>query len=889
MSTSSDYAASLADADGELIQLSLRGLPVYPSPLSNNGSEPPPEAAFVVAGGPVALLREVLLPPYPLDEAPAQVYAGLEEARRLQSRSAFKPAVGVLTSVIRVWRKKHVWKLLRDDPAMTLQDALEEEVRRSEQRRRRALAKEEQRRKREEDEAEFARRMAEGGGEAGEGDGEEQADAAAAAAPAATGDRSDSDSEIDSDDEHDEHGHHGRGRRKSHGGGGEHSSDKDAQSSADLAAAAAAAAAAEAEEQDDVLEFPEVTPEEELEFLVYFYNALGSVYQSAAAAPSNAASAATRSAAQQRVTSAGGDGSGGVRWGRMKVVPCLADDPAIRHMLRGTKSGAQVGESGARTGGSNATEDESGTSSMFAAASMDEDPSAAAGEEGEDEEADPLAADEEFLATSASDVSNNSSLRALIALWQAKRVHDLYVQMKQADKMKHVAMQRAAEAAARSGNAQGNNNGDDDDASSNAHNNDDGSSVVLGPDGQPVPSSLNAHTTLGQAAFASLNHPNFPLDAMQAESKAMGLFGFPLVGGSGSGSGSGSGGKGGQQQRDQENSLLFWSTQPIVAPPPSKKNNSDSNKNLFGAADRGTSGKGNGSAAPSAAASFSPAGVLPCASLINPYVQCSSADAMTYSNLSTTLFHLGNAALALRAAHVALQIRCATLRPEQDEFVDVATSLNNLGAILSSPLLRLYPSAFAHVSAAEELLRTRLDPVHPRLALVGANLTKLRTRRQAVPTAPGLLQELRDMASAKEKKEHELREKQNAKAANKKGNKAAAAAPARKPSAGGKKGEEVPKPFHEDPRYFQPPVAGAPPVVPPPPGAAAAAAGGAEADPAAVRPPLPPLGSAAAAITQMPLRQWDVQMGEMQKMLLEFGPAKKKAAVMDAKGKGKKK
>jgi len=49
-----------------------------------------------------------------------------------------------------------------------------------------------------------------------------------------------------------------------------------------------------------------------------------------------------------------------------------------------------------------------------------------------------------------------------------------------------------------------------------------------------------------------------------------------------------------------------------------------------------------------------------------------------------------------------------------------------------------------------------------------------------------------------------------------------------------------------------------------------------------------PLGSAAAAIQTMPLRHWDVQMGEMQRLLLEFGPAKKsKAPAGDGKKKKK--
>jgi len=851
-------ASQRADQDPELIMLALRGLPVYPSPIVNTGAHAPPEAAFVVSGGPPALLREVLLPPYPLEEAPAQLYAALEQARRLQSSSEFKPAVQLLFLVLRVWRKKHLWKLLREEPSMTLAEALEEDVRRTDQRRLRAIYKEEERIRREEEEAEFARKMAET--EEGGGDGHDAvAPAAAAAAEESKAHSDESDSEGDLDDEHEDgrvstrKGHHGHGHGHGHGEhhAGDHGAgDQDASHSPQQHASSV-------DEPEEVLEFPEVTPEEELEFLVYYYNALGSVYQSAAAAPS--------SGGGQRVTSAGGDGTGSVRWGRIKVIPCPADDPVIRDMLCGTKSGAQLGDAGARTGGSNA-DDASGITSMLAASSLDDDDSSSA------RDSDPLASDEEFMATSAADLSNNSSLRALIAFWQAKRAHDVYVQIMEADRAREIAIQRASEAAARGVQNNGNNGEEDDTASSTL---DDGSG--LGPDGKPL-GPANAHTTLGQSAFAALNIPGLSLDALQAESKAMGLFGFPAVQQMPSAAPGAAGGRS-SSQRDQENSLLFWSTQPILAAPVGK-GTSSSNKSLSGLF--GSSGSVASLSAPSSSggrASGNGVGVgggLPASGLINPYMQCSSADAATYSNLSTTLHHLGNFPLALRAAHVALQIRCATLRPSDDEFVDVATSLNNLGAVLAA--LQLYPAAHDHFAAAEELLRTRLDPVHPRLALVGQNLTKVRTRRQGMASAPALLQELRNMASGKERKAHDAQEKRMAKAA-RRGAKAAAA-PARKFTPAGKKGEEPPKEFHEDPRYFQKPVEGQPPVVPPPPPPHV------EGEP---EKPLPPIGTAAAAITQMPLRQFDVQMGNMQKMLLEFGPAKKKAPAADAKGKKGKK
>jgi hypothetical protein len=50
-----------------------------------------------------------------------------------------------------------------------------------------------------------------------------------------------------------------------------------------------------------------------------------------------------------------------------------------------------------------------------------------------------------------------------------------------------------------------------------------------------------------------------------------------------------------------------------------------------------------------------------------------------------------------------------------------------------------------------------------------------------------------------------------------------------------------------------------------------------------------PMGSAAAMIKTMPLRQWDVQMGEFQKLLLEFGPPKKVGGAKKGKKSAKKK
>lgn len=745
----SDLAAVRADGDPEQIMLSLRGLPVFPTPLDEADSSTTPEAAFIVAGGPTCLLREVLLAPYPHPDAPAQVYATIDRARRLQNAGEYKTALRLLRHVLVIWKKKHIWKMLRESPSMSLEEAMAEELRLVEERRLRVLRKEAERVRREEEEREFARKMAEQG-EDGEGVPAEEHHDADAQASREHAHEHDSDEESESDeddedeDEEDEDGNTTRRHKPKH----ESTSSASGMTGVDDGAHAAADA------PEEVLEFPGVTPEEELEFLTFYYNTLGAVYASAGAAASIAADSFPVA------------GLDGVRWGRLKVLPCGAAHRAIRLMLEGTKAGAVV------------------------ATAVTQPAYAANLETSILEEEEPEEREEDFLARSPADLSNSADRRALIALWQAKRAHDLYINLRDAERARHAADELAAR-----GGAPPRNDDEEEDGSSSVG---DGSGAGLG---------ANTHTTLGVAAFAPINVPNLSLAQLQAESKALGLFGFPHmtnlagVGGPAAHTVAGGGGAQTQSAQEQAQSFLFWSTQPIVAPTSSANAGAgkatDSQKSLGG----GGGGAG-GSTSQSGGSSNNSAGQK----LINPYQQCSSADAATYSNLGATLFHLGNHPLALRCFYVSLQIRVATLRPEEDEYVDVATSLNNLGVVLAH--LRYFARAWEYFSAAESLVRSRLDPVHPRVALISNNLGKTRPRRQAVPSAPALLAELRTMAEKKERKEHELLAKRAAKLA-KRGGKPEPPKPPPRPA---KKGEEKPKEFHEDPRWFQPHAEGQPPI-----------------------------------------------------------------------------
>ena len=810
-------AARRADADPEQIMLALRGLPLFPE-VTGPGSvlSTTPEAAFITAGGPTCLLREVMLPPYPHESAPLQLYAGMDRARRMQNQSDFKGAIAQLELVLRVWRLKHLWKLLRDEPALDLAQGLEEDVRRTEERRLRALYREEERKRQEEEEAEFARKMAESGtdGDSGAAD-----DAPKPNAHSDSDSESDSDSDSDSEDE----SRSGGGASKTGGAGGDEQKHHHHHHHHHKAAAAAAL------EPEEVLEFPAVSPEEELEFLVYYYNTLGGVYQSAAASGSQGGS--------KRVTSAGGDGTGGIRWGKMKVIPCPADDPSIREMIVGTKSGAALGD---RIGHHRL---QSGSAHAY---------SAQLNTPFIEEEEGGSNPDEDYIASSPSDLSNNSCARALIALWQAKRAHDLYVQLKEDEKARALAVQRAAEAAARGPNAGGLGEDEDDDR---AHSSMGDNSSPLSLTGAP------AASTLGRAAFATVNTPNMTLDAMQAEAKALCLFNFPHLSQHGSSvagkTAATAVAKGGSaegvvslQAQDRANNLLFWSTQPILVAAPKSKNAAasggahlESTKSLasVNAAGSPTAAAGaaaaagspvSAAAAPGSAASIAAAFAAPPVShapaipkLISPYVYCSAADALTYSNLGTCLFHLGNYPLALRCFFVGLQIRAAVLRPSDDEYVDLANSLNNLGVVLSA--LGYFAEAWSYFEAGLELAKARLDPIHPRLNILANNLLKIEPRRRRIASAPGVLQQLRDIATRKENKEVEALEKKLAKAA-KKGAKGAkgkdgkgasrpgTSASARPGSSAskqpGKKDEPPPKEFHEDNRFFAPAVTGQPPI-----------------------------------------------------------------------------
>ena len=587
------------------------------------------------------------------------------------------------------------------------------------------------------------------------------------------------------------------------------------------------------EQPDEVLEFPTVSPEEELEFLTFYYNTLGTIYQSAGAAV----------IASGQTPGFNAPGVDGVRWGRMRVVPCPASSPEVAAMMQGI----------------------SGNSFVATAVTLPPYTTTLATSILEEEEPDE--SEEDFIASSPHDLSNSSDSRALIALWQAKRAHDLYLSLREEEKLKAQAEAKEAERQAR-GKANGGAEEEEEDGTGGVEEME--SNRDSAGNGGAEGANLNTHTTLGLPGFSSINIPNLSLAQLQSESRALGLFGFPHVPhlsnpGQGAARETQLQGVQTQSSREDEANLIFWATQPIVAvqqQQAGQKQPTESQKALGMTqqfADRQAALLQAGAAAGPGAAQ----------KLINPYTMCSSADAATYSNLGATLYHLGNFPLSLRCFFVALQIRLATIRPQEDEYIDVATSLNNLGVVLSQ--LQYYQQAWEYFSAAHDLARGRLDPVHPRLNLISNNLGKIRPRRQAILNAPGIIQQLRAIAEAKEMKEHIAREKRNAKAAKKgaKGEKPTA----RKTARPLKKGEELPKEFHEDTRFFRPPVEGQPPAVPKPVEGA----------------PPQPLGSAAAAIRIMPLRQFDVEMSTFGKLMLEFGPAKKKTKAAGGKKGAKKK
>ncbi len=225
---------------------------------------------------------------------------------------------------------------------------------------------------------------------------------------------------------------------------------------------------------------------------------------------------------------------------------------------------------------------------------------------------------------------------------------------------------------------------------------------------------------------------------------------------------------------------------------------------------------------------------------LNPFVLMSPAMATTWANLGAAVLHLGKPAIALNCFYAAHQIRLICIPPQEDEFVDVAVTLNNIGVCLSA--LNRFEESYLYYQSAEELMKHRLHPVHPRLNTVRANIEKIKTRRTAIKP-PSLVVILDSLARARQAKLDELEAKRLAKEAKQKQKGGPGSASGARPtSSAGKNGEEEYKSLDQLPEYF--------------------------ATAASTEPRLP---------GHMPLRHWAVKPSNVKLWQLEFGKGKKAA------------
>lgn len=123
---------------------------------------------------------------------------------------------------------------------------------------------------------------------------------------------------------------------------------------------------------------------------------------------------------------------------------------------------------------------------------------------------------------------------------------------------------------------------------------------------------------------------------------------------------------------------------------------------------------------------------------IYPLESCSPATAVTYSNLGSACYHLQQYALALNCYNSAMEIRSQCLEPASEEYVDVASSLNNIGVCLHA--LNRHKESHAYFLSAEELMLDRLDSVHPRINTVKNNIEKIVPKRKKLTIAPESIQ-----------------------------------------------------------------------------------------------------------------------------------------------------
>lgn len=132
-----------------------------------------------------------------------------------------------------------------------------------------------------------------------------------------------------------------------------------------------------------------------------------------------------------------------------------------------------------------------------------------------------------------------------------------------------------------------------------------------------------------------------------------------------------------------------------------------------------------------------------------PFDYCSPATALTYSNMGAALYHLKRYDLALRCFYTAQQIRFLCLNVSSDEFVDIGTTLNNIGVCLFQ--LDRFQESYLYMQSAEEIMTQRLELIHPRLTAVRSNLDKVRPKRKQINLSSALLDAAANQVAAAQK------------------------------------------------------------------------------------------------------------------------------------------
>lgn len=116
--------------------------------------------------------------------------------------------------------------------------------------------------------------------------------------------------------------------------------------------------------------------------------------------------------------------------------------------------------------------------------------------------------------------------------------------------------------------------------------------------------------------------------------------------------------------------------------------------------------------------------------VVNPFQWCSTASAVTYSNLGAAAYHLQKYEVALRCLYVSCQLRFACLQVEDDEYIDISSSLNNVGCALAE--LKRFEESYQYFCSSEQLMQGRLHPIHPRWTCVRNNMEKVKPRQQQI-------------------------------------------------------------------------------------------------------------------------------------------------------------